>query len=157
MRVRSLIKAAVLLVLLIGAATLVLLRYPPRSVRQEHFDRWIAELLAGSPQPLAFTFHEDRGADGHSTYELSHPPDIDRILRLAQLAKEAELFRSEPINEKTPPSDAPIVEVVFSGLGQQFVYRDLRSSFDRSIAARSLRKLAEVFATQGNELDTALQ
>jgi hypothetical protein len=148
MKFPSLLKGALLGILMTGAGTLVLMQNPPSSARQEQFNRWLAQVHDSKPQSLTFALREDRG-EGHPTeYTLSGVDDSPRIMRLAQLAQEAELFQTEPLTEVTPTPDEPVTELLLSGAGEQFFYRDRRSRFAQSIPARALRKLAEVYTSE---------
>lgn len=147
MKLGSLVRRALLFSLMAGAVTLAIIMKPPRSRRQEAFNRWLTQVSGSDYQQIIFALREDWGNGNVTEYKITGTRDAEKLLRLVRLAQEAELFRSEPVTDATGTPENPVTEVVISGVGNRFMYRDHRHRFNQAIAARSLRTLAELFSS----------
>ncbi len=162
-----------LFVICMGAAgAFVFQANPPESARQVEYERWVEAQIHASTFPLrkgsSFEMRDIRitlrEASAHrqgdpTTPAIDHPGEwvtvsglisSAPVVRLLELAKEAKLFRQEPIPEHAGTEPYSVVEVTIHGYGTdgtplQFRYRGRKEDFESSIPARLLKSLARMW------------
>jgi hypothetical protein len=150
MKRHQLKKWVVFIAVMSGVTAIAVILNPPQSASHEEYAEWYETVIHGDTNDLSFAYREYVNEQPSIAYTLSGTASQAKIARLGQLAQEAQLFSTPPLTTLTPSPSSPITEVVIEGNGRRFAYRDLRSRFEQSLSARSLRKLAEIFGGSTN-------
>jgi hypothetical protein len=157
------------------AGAFVIRLNPPESAQQVEYEDWVEGQIHVSTLPLKedslertrdirITLNEVRAHKpvGSPTPEIHHPSETVTIagpisaapvVRLLELAREAKLFRHEPISEDAATEGYPVVGVTIEGYGRdgapvQFRYRGRKDDFESSIPARLLKTLARMWGRE---------
>jgi hypothetical protein len=123
---------------------------PPLSPRGQEYKSFVQELIpkaaeSGGSTVLGVVVSSVNGVDSPTTFRIEGPARRLQSLRLAELAKEANLFDAIPSNAE-PSAAEPIVEITITGADKRFFYRAKQKSLNESIAARNFMRLAAIYS-----------